>query len=570
MQSGYAADTGQAFGTQSNGATYGWTNPVAEVDTLTPGGTITAGDIDSINLPNGAGQVQFTVVAGSTTAAAVAEGLTDAWNANLAAAAIGSATTTANGTLTITAAKAGHSLGLTSSVAGTGTLTTAITTAASNNAAANTSGTYDRTGNTSAPYNSLSTQTGIILNPGNVWNYQLPNGVYDVHIVAADSSTSDLVDNLSVNGTTLHATSFSASGGTFQQFYATVTVTNGLLCVTGGPGMVLSVGGVPTTQGRLSSIQINKLGITTATTVTSNIASPAEGQPVTFTAAVTPASGSGETGTVQFVIDGANAGGPVTISNSNGTATYTTSSLAGGSHSVVAIYSGDANFAGSTSSTFTQSVVYGPAAKLIFVQQPTYAHTGTGLLPAVSVAVTDSSGSTLPTNSSTVTLTLNGGTFSGGATTATATAVNGVATFTNLVITAAGTYTLTATDGTLVKAVSDVFSIGNYAYVNFNNGSTDLSSQFLQNSNPSGTAVPGGGTDLTWESNAGIDDQNGGTTAGGGLLLTTTAEEKRHLHAGDLQFGDQHPDNFRICDRCGKQLKVSAARVHHLGHCRFQ
>ena len=205
-----------------------------------------------------------------------------------------------------------------------------------------------------------------------------------------------------------------------------------------------------------------------------------------------------------------------------------TSSLTLGTHSVVAIYSGNANFAGSTSSVFTQSVVYGLAAKLMFVQQPTYAHTGTALSPAVSVAVSDAAGTTLTTNSSMVTLTLNGGTFSGGGTTATATAVNGVATFANLVIAAAGTYTLTATDGALVKAVSDVFSIGSYVLVNFNNGQANLTSQFVQNADVNGVATAGG-TDFTWESNAGVDDQNGGTTAGGGLGLTATPDETQFI-----------------------------------------
>ena len=133
------------------------------------------------------------------------------------------------------------------------------------NPLANISGTYDRTGNTAAPYNVSSAQTGIILNPANQWQYQLPNGTYDVEIVGADSSTSNIVDNVSVNGTLLHATSFSTSGGTYQAFYDTVTVTNGKLIVTGGQGMVLSNGGVPTTQGRLSSIMMDALSGPAAT-----------------------------------------------------------------------------------------------------------------------------------------------------------------------------------------------------------------------------------------------------------------------------------------------------------------
>jgi len=78
---------------------------------------------------------------------------------------------------------------------------------------------------------------------------------------------------------------------------------------------------------------------------------------VKFTASVAPVSGISETGTVQFVIDGANAGSPVTL-NAN-SASYTTSSLAAGTHTVVAIYSGDANFQSSQSNSFSQTVLPG-------------------------------------------------------------------------------------------------------------------------------------------------------------------------------------------------------------------
>ena len=66
---------------------------------------------------------------------------------------------------------------------------------------------------------------------------------------------------------------------------------------------------------------------------------------------------------------------------------------------------------------------------------------------AVTVAVKDQFGNTFAADSSsTVTLTLNGGTLSSGGNTATATVASGVATFSNLVLAAAGSYTLTATD----------------------------------------------------------------------------------------------------------------------------
>src|SRR5438876_940592 len=77
------------------------------------------------------------------------------------------------------------------------------------------------------------------------------------------------------------------------------------------------------------------------------------GTAVTFTASMTsPVTGT-LTGTVTFQ-DGASALGTGTLSG--GTATFTTSGLTAGTHSITAIYGGDANFAGSTSPVLTQTV----------------------------------------------------------------------------------------------------------------------------------------------------------------------------------------------------------------------
>ena len=74
--------------------------------------------------------------------------------------------------------------------------------------------------------------------------------------------------------------------------------------------------------------------------------------------------------------------------------------------------------------------------------------------------VEDPFGNTVTSDTSTVTLTLAGGTFSGGSSTATATASGGVATFAGLVIDKAGTYTLSASDGLLVSpSPSGTFTI---------------------------------------------------------------------------------------------------------------
>ena len=79
------------------------------------------------------------------------------------------------------------------------------------------------------------------------------------------------------------------------------------------------------------------------------------GQSVTFTATVAVvAPGAGNpSGTVAFTIDGVPVG---TAALSGGVATYITSTLAAGSHSVSASYGGDSNFNGSAASAINQVV----------------------------------------------------------------------------------------------------------------------------------------------------------------------------------------------------------------------
>jgi hypothetical protein len=86
-----------------------------------------------------------------------------------------------------------------------------------------------------------------------------------------------------------------------------------------------------------------------------------KGVKVTFTAHVTPASGTGKpTGTVSFTINGG-AATKVTL-DSTGHASYATSTLAAGTYKVVAAYSGDKNDTASNA-TLTETI-YGPAAKV--------------------------------------------------------------------------------------------------------------------------------------------------------------------------------------------------------------
>ena len=88
----------------------------------------------------------------------------------------------------------------------------------------------------------------------------------------------------------------------------------------------------------------------TTVVLTSSLNPSISGDAVTFTAAVTPGTA---TGNVAFK-DGSTTLGTGTLSS--GTATYTTSALSTGSHSLTAVYAGDVNHYGCTSSTLTQTV----------------------------------------------------------------------------------------------------------------------------------------------------------------------------------------------------------------------
>jgi hypothetical protein len=98
------------------------------------------------------------------------------------------------------------------------------------------------------------------------------------------------------------------------------------------------------------------------------------------------------------------------------------------------------------------------ATKLVFTQQPNASYASNAAI-TVKVTVEDAGGNVVTTDTSSVTVALTtaaGATLGG---TQTVAAVNGVATFNNLTVDKVGTYTLTATDGTLTSAVSSAFNI---------------------------------------------------------------------------------------------------------------
>jgi len=192
-------------------------------------------------------------------------------------------------------------------------------------------------------------------------------------------------------------------------FHDITTGTNIVPCVTGTTNCTSGTLGFSTTSGydqvtglgsvdalnlanafAASAAVSSKLYSTIATTYSPT--SPAINATVTFTSTVASSNGSTvPSGTVVFTVDGAATGTSETVSSS-GIATFSSTFSTAGSHTVVAVYSGDANFYGST---VTTTVTVG-------------ASTGTGSITLASTptTITVTSGSS---GSSTVTITSSGG-----------------------------------------------------------------------------------------------------------------------------------------------------------------
>lgn len=125
---------------------------------------------------------------------------------------------------------------------------------------------------------------------------------------------------------------------------ATITISGSAISLpvtangkAGGPYPVMA----STRGGNLVTFTLtNSLKLTPTLTVTSSLNPSTVGQAVTFTATAS-ATGSSPTGSLSFVIDGI-AQPPVNLVA--GQATFFTTTLSIGLHSVGATYSGDANF----------------------------------------------------------------------------------------------------------------------------------------------------------------------------------------------------------------------------------
>ena len=110
-----------------------------------------------------------------------------------------------------------------------------------------------------------------------------------------------------------------------------------------------------------ASVSLTVRQASTTTAVSSSLNPSVLQQSVTFTATVTPGSGTFDnSGTVQFAVDGSNFGAPAILNG--GIATIRDSALGVGTHSITATYSGDSNFSTSSSTLSGGQVVVGPVS----------------------------------------------------------------------------------------------------------------------------------------------------------------------------------------------------------------
>jgi uncharacterized delta-60 repeat protein len=213
-----------------------------------------------------------------------------------------------------------------------------------------------------------------------------PNANGPVYALALQAS-----DNLITAGT------FTAIGGATRHNIARLTSSgtpdstfdpnadgtiNALYTYPSGTG-VIAVGGFNTIGGTTRNHVARLHDATPAATSTSISSNPPNtstyGSSVTFTATVIPSTA---TGTVNFM-EGTTLLGSGTLSG--GITTFSTTALTVGSHSIAAVYGGDANFATSTSSTLSQTVNQVPTTMSISAPAVTYNANG-----IVTVTVTSS------------------------------------------------------------------------------------------------------------------------------------------------------------------------------------
>ena len=234
----------------------------------------------------------------------------------------------------------------------------------------------------------------------------------------------------------------------------------------------------------------------TLTTVQSSENPSKYGDSVTFTVTVTPAVSTDliATGTVTFY-DGSTVIDTETLCD--GAASFTTSALVAGMHSIVAQYNGDSNFSGSNSTVLTQTV--NPLSLVVATQPPAGVLAGNAF--GFTVDVLDSQDQIDSSYDGTLTVSFAnnpGASVLGGS--ATAPVVNGVATFSGLTISNPGLAYALQVSATGVGSVTTAnFDVAGYQLV-----------------------ASGASENLVWYGTSGSDQVQFAQTAAGTVQITVS------------------------------------------------
>ena len=374
-------------------------------------------------------------------------------------------------------------------------------------------------------------------------------------IASIDGVTEDLAGNivLTLNagtGTRTTNNGIYVVANSTGKYYTQTMIAGNVYVVAGGPSHLLGSFTFPTTPGADSSGNLfftdsntlqpfilyeltggptgPALPATTTTVISSTSGSSVFGQSVTFTATVTPTSSTAPTGKVTFK-DGSTTIGTGTLATVSGSekATFATSALSVSSHSITAVYGGDANNAPSTSTAITQTV--------------SKAATTTGLISSVNPSKVGQS----VMFTATVTVTAPGA----GVATGTVTFKDGSTTLgTEALATHSGQDTATFTTSSLVTGTRSITAV--YSGATDFNGST--SSAFHQTVQPlpattttvisstGGSSVFGQSVTFTatvtgtTTPTGTVTFKDGSTTLGTGTLATVSGSEKASLPTSAL------------------------------------
>jgi hypothetical protein len=277
----------------------------------------------------------------------------------------------------------------------------------------------------------------------------------------------------------------------------------------------------PVTQVTLASGALDHFVLSAATTT------PTAGQADNLTITAKDAAGITVTtyiGSHNLTFSGANSIGAFTptVTNSGGAATNFglataisfargIATVSGTSNGVMTLYKAEtvsivvSDGSGHVAS-LSVTVSRAAANKLAFTQTPGSTVAGVAFASQPQVTVQDQFGNTVTTDSSSVTIAVTSGATLSGCAVNPKAATSGVVTFSTCAITTAGTFTLTATDGLLISAVSTPFTI-----------SAAAANKLSFNQSPGNTAT---GVAFAPQPQVTVQDQYGNTVTGDTSTVT--------------------------------------------------